>query len=1715
MLDGAGLRDAWYSALESAQSNFRQLLVSHSSPDWKRINDSSNTTQSKGKGKASALPQLSDVIIHRKMSKTGYVYRAVLDVPLSDDGPSTLDAYKSVLASPELRKEWDPAVEGAQLVEMCDQFTRVVKTNFTLGWPASPRDAVTISRTFSDATTLIDISTSLPRSPNEPAYLRPSPPYVRSEVSLFAWCIQLVKPQSGENSPKQSSSRVRITCFWQHDLRAMWNFGSASSLVQQLNAMMVGFFSTVKTRGARIPLLTGFGNGVSVERVRFQIDRDALTVEYSIVPEDEEHTHSSEQGLEELHTVREHRRLTRSIECTLPAAEGWDVQLSTRASSEEVSQLPWTAHATRGSSSEDQQDDKIIFNVKHAALPNDHSVLKVILVIEFSSASSGLRLNGIPQPIEKVEERDPSLYIMSSSMLQDATSIADMSFRSQSTYNTVTTGASSTSTVSERPPLTRTSTMERSPGAEKSILSRVKRNYIYFSSLLQEPEAKWKRTTEAKGVSIAQLDSIDPTLVVYRAEATFVGLGLWDLYAAVASPGARAYWDRLYDDDVLLEDVNQLSELWHYKTKPAWPANGRDSVVLKTVYKSPTTIHVFAFSADDPNLFPNIPPVDPNVIRTQVDLQGWAIEALSPTTTLLTLLEQSDPKGWTNKTSIPQQMIASMTGIGEYAIKFGGPPVLSRLEGAKANDIRYDHDRGSFRIEYEGAASRRSPSNEDDTEKEASSPSMPVIECELRCDLDNWATSLDIVVDPPPQSIICLRRHRLSSAGGGLWITIIHDAVHAKDERLLAIVRKAPQGVAKEKGVVMVNGAKVDVDVEELPDKEAKTLAKRKRVKPVRIPLDQPPVLGVIRRRRAEWSEDSPDGQTSSIASPSSATSSEFSTSAPKFITTWTKYFNYAVEQATVTTQQAVAAISPIVAGEDSAFDSSKSPMQYALDALSFLQGLHSRSSTDGWTLVSEKDFPVQRKLVEEVSSVFPIHKGEKVIEGVSAEEIASVLTSYDCRRQWDSRFDSASILESFGAQSHTAFVVTKGGFPFRDRGFYLANLVARLNIPTSSSRRTAADTEQSNESKSAIFCVSASFSPESASSFSAAKYNSYALPVGRVFVDGWILETLDPYAAENYAIPSARCTRVVAVDYGGSIPAAVNSMINGMLPKSILSVEQYVKGMSPPPFMRLPAAGIAISTKGEDDSIEKSWTLRRRDGSRILVVNDYAPIDRIYHSVTVLNISVGAVGIPSSNSTSATPNPNNASADKTQRSNTVVPRTPSPPNNRDTSITPTSSSIKNVTSTGSVRSKSRDALRTPSMFTTRGEVRHPTDLLVSELIVDSKLYPEGYEVKVSSRIDKTKIRLSLPSEISRRNLGSDNPLPVAHTLYTLPPSPLHSSGLNVDRPPRHLLRLSLPTAQYQVSTIQDPLTGETRTAPPKPQWLSDLEDGRAIIDIEIKPSRTGSSVQTNSDASYSVIVDGQRATIFSEKESLTNIGRDELMDGRTSKMDLLVRSSGGDVEQTPQEFQVPIAVAEHLLDETPATKSPIPSSEVGAETRPASPIQDDSPTNDETQVLAPNENRPPDTSATSGLLRFLNSYPNPLFRFTSPTPPRLQKQSSSNGRTISETGSTSSRRTSTLFEKDTSGSASGGSLVVGSQTRIIGGARTYPLSTLIIVALIAFLLGSLLRSLISPADFIYVVSDLKEVEDVSRGWREIKRLVELKYIVGGWDFQIAVVRRQ
>lgn len=149
--------------------------------------------------------------------------------------------------------------------------------------------------------------------------------------------------------------------------------------------------------------------------------------------------------------------------------------------------------------------------------------------------------------------------------------------------------------------------------------------------------------------------------------------------------------------------------------------------------------------------------------------------------------------------------------------------------------------------------------------------------------------------------------------------------------------------------------------------------------------------------------------------------------------------------------------------------------------------------------------------------------------------------------------------------------------------------------------------------------------------------------------------------------------------------------------------------------------------------------------------------------------------------------------------------------------------------------------------------------------------------------------------------------------------------------------------------------------------------------------------------------------------------------------------------------------------------------------------------------------------AGSGGLLGLWQTYgPNPLTRLAAGT--------SVGGGASVPGGLSDMKSTATIFGSagEVSTSLSDGN----DKTQQQNGNRTaklYPLSTVLLVGLIAFLIGSLLRSLLSPADFIYVVTDFREAEEANNvgGWREIRRLLEIKYLVGGWDFQVAVVRRQ
>jgi hypothetical protein len=122
----------------------------------------------------------------------------------------------------------------------------------------------------------------------------------------------------------------------------------------------------------------------------------------------------------------------------------------------------------------------------------------------------------------------------------------------------------------------------------------------------------------------------------------------------------------------------------------------------------------------------------------------------------------------------------------------------------------------------------------------------------------------------------------------------------------------------------------------------------------------------------------------------------------------------------------------------------------------------------------------------------------------------------------------------------------------------------------------------------------------------------------------------------------------------------------------------------------------------------------------------------------------------------------------------------------------------------------------------------------VAEIVINSKLYPDGYDIFLRSHIrDDAKYIYCKPTIDDPKD---PQVLPIACAIYMIPASLLHSSGLHANCPPQHLLRLSLPTAQYQISTVEDPLTGETQSALPKPQWLLDLEEKGAVINFDVTP---------------------------------------------------------------------------------------------------------------------------------------------------------------------------------------------------------------------------------------------------------------------------------------
>ena len=179
---------AYSNALESALAHLQSLLTNPHSKAWKPVSvpaspstdptlatgaaslsststeatAASNNNNLKGKGATDvAVPgpfvnrlaplDPSQVRVHRKFdsSRNADMVRAVAEVTCDPNSDALdLDAVRAVLSTPEIRSQWDKLVDASTGLSLLDPLTRITKTDYRLGWPASPRDTITISRTF-------------------------------------------------------------------------------------------------------------------------------------------------------------------------------------------------------------------------------------------------------------------------------------------------------------------------------------------------------------------------------------------------------------------------------------------------------------------------------------------------------------------------------------------------------------------------------------------------------------------------------------------------------------------------------------------------------------------------------------------------------------------------------------------------------------------------------------------------------------------------------------------------------------------------------------------------------------------------------------------------------------------------------------------------------------------------------------------------------------------------------------------------------------------------------------------------------------------------------------------------------------------------------------------------------------------------------------------------------------------------------------------------------------------------------------------------------------------------------------------------------------------------------------------------------------------------------------------------------------------------------
>ncbi|KAF9377369.1 hypothetical protein CPB97_010230, partial [Podila verticillata] len=691
--------------------------------------------------------------------------------------------------------------------------------------------------------------------------------------------------------------------------------------------------------------------------------------------------------------------------------------------------------------------------------------------------------------------------------------------------------------------------------------SKVNTSYAYFNSLLLEPATSWKAVTKQRGVQVSKLEIQGHAPGIVKGEGIFEDYTIWDIKAALDCASARKIWDKLFDESHMLQQATPSSILSYVRLKGFWPTSPKDMAVLNTTFITKDAIHYFATSTDDTNQYPSIPPPVSPFVRSELVVSGWYLETVKPKSVRIVYIAQAAPAGWmvpgTALSAMTTEMPLCVAEIIKYLETFGSPPTLVSIRRGRALGVDYSHEKSSFRLEYvqdsnpifsghRALQQQRQPfdsggqrritidytagmgSTGSSDSPQFGSPKLGPTDkllAEIRLDARVWARNgdCDITIDPPPSKVTCTC---VPHDGTGYRLRIEHSsgrAVPAGGKVLLMARKPAKPGCG-----IVVNGVAIKMP-----------------------PMDH-----------LRLSQDE-DGETQSTKDTKPAKVSEGSTGS--------------ISSAQVT---------PLNSPEQKQNPTGPDPpLQYAQNAMDLLAKIMA-DSDDSWTVVSESKGGMRvtkRFMPTDISDQVPLVRGEKVIEGFSQEEIATVIGTLGTRSKLDDLFETGEMLESFGKGCAIFHHVLKGYFPLplpaRDLYFITATAAAEASVrcPQVVIVSTSIPQESLPQSGARSHDGTATGTPPSFSP-------SQGRPRAHLHLSAWILERIDPYST-SHPIPSTRVTYMTALDLGGSVPQRMSGMIQTMFPKMITQVESYLHAQAAPPIVRVPEQMVLSPPRHLDDA--------------------------------------------------------------------------------------------------------------------------------------------------------------------------------------------------------------------------------------------------------------------------------------------------------------------------------------------------------------------------------------------------------------------------------------------------------------------------------------------------------------------------------------------------